>query len=351
MTLTMKHITKVARRGLFALAFVTSVGASGSAQSVAPRVTARVEPDSVMIGDRFTITIEVEKDLVQSIAFPTFTPPQSDESADTKGARSSMECIVESPIDTLSAVGRRLHLRKRYEMAAFDEGIYSIGRPQVLYADKNIVDTLYAPDSLRVVVGTFQIDSTSHAIFDMKPQKTLPFRFGEVSGYLLWALAVAAVLALLIFALVKWLARRGKHISDLWRPAPPLPPHIVAITALEQLHNQKLWQNNRHKQYYSALSDILRTYLAGRFDVGAMEMTTDEIVDAMRDVELPQKSAMDLVAVLRDADLVKFAKAMPEADENEAAYNKAYYFVEETKPVEEMPETDEAGVPTTNEVK
>lgn len=319
---------------------------SVSAQSVAPRVRASVEPDSVMIGDRFTLTIEVEKDMMQGIAFPSFTPPEGE---GENGEPPAMECIVDAPVDTVAVEGRRQRLRKRYEMAAFDEGIYSLGRPQVLYADKNIVDTLYAPDSLRVVVATFQIDSTSHAIFDMKPQKTLRFRFGEVSGYLSWALAAAVVLALAIFALVKYLEKRGKRISDLWRPAPPLPPHVVAIAALEQLHDQKLWQNNRHKLYYSALSDILRTYLAGAFGVGAMEMTTDEIVEAIRDIDLPQKSAMDLVAVLRDADLVKFAKAMPEADENEAAYNKAYYFVEETKPVEESADTDEDGLPTTND--
>ena len=319
---------------------------SVSAQSVAPRVRASVEPDSVMIGDRFTLTIEVEKDMMQGIAFPSFTPPEGE---GENGEPPAMECIVDAPVDTVAVEGRRQRLRKRYEMAAFDEGIYSLGRPQVLYADKNIVDTLYAPDSLRVVVATFQIDSTSHAIFDLKPQKTLCFRFGEVSGYLSWALAAAVVLALAIFALVKYLEKRGKRISDLWRPAPPLPPHVVAIAALEQLHDQKLWQNNRHKLYYSALSDILRTYLAGAFGVGAMEMTTDEIVEAIRDIDLPQKSAMDLVAVLRDADLVKFAKAMPEADENEAAYNKAYYFVEETKPVEESADTDEDGLPTTND--
>ncbi len=347
----MTHLVKNIAKLVACAVVVLLAAGTTAAQSVAPRVSASVEPDSVMIGDRFTITIEVEKDLVQSIAFPSFTPPEGEGEEGEGGEQKplSMECIVDAPVDTVSVVGRRLHLRKRYEMAAFDEGIYSLGRPQVLYADKNIVDTLYAPDSLQVVVATYQIDSTSHAIFDMKPQKTLRFRFGEISGYLSWALAAAVVLALVVFALVKYLEKRGKRISDLWRPAPPLPPHIVAITALEQLHNQKLWQNNRHKLYYSALSDILRTYLAGAFGVGAMEMTTDEIVEAIRDIELPQKSAMDLVAVLRDADLVKFAKAMPEADENESAYNKAYYFVEETKPVEESPEMDEDGLPTTND--
>ena len=60
-----------------------------------------------------------------------------------------------------------------------------------------------------------------------------------------------------------------------------------------------------------------------------------------RQEELPDKARMDLTAILRDADLVKFAKATPEAEQNEADYLKAYYFVEETKPVEEEAPAEE----------
>ena len=95
------------------------------------------------------------------------------------------------------------------------------------------------------------------------------------------------------------------------------------------------------------MSDILRTYLAGRFEVGAMEMTTDEIADALREVDIEHKSKMDLLSVLHDADLVKFAKATPEASENELAYDKAFYFVENTKPVEVVEEEEDE--PTKNE--
>ncbi|MBO5332461.1 MAG: hypothetical protein J6A72_08765, partial [Alistipes sp.] len=94
-------------------------------------------------------------------------------------------------------------------------------------------------------------------------------------------------------------------------------------------------------EYYSTLTDILRTYIDGHFAVGAMEMTSDEIIEAMRTVELPQKSAMDLTQILREADLVKFAKAMPEAEENEAAFAAAWDFVEQTRPVEESEENEE----------
>ena len=139
---------------------------------------------------------------------------------------------------------------------------------------------------------------------------------------------------------MRWLRSRGKRLGDLFKPAPPLPPHVAAIRALEALHNQKLWQNNRHKQYYSGLTDILRTYIAARWGIGAMEMTSDEIIAAMRPVELPDKARMDLTAILRDGDLVKFAKATPPAEENEADYLKAYYFVEETKLAEENTPTE-----------
>ena len=90
-----------------------------------------------------------------------------------------------------------------------------------------------------------------------------------------------------------------------------------------------------------SISDIVRTYIAARWGIGAMEMTSDEIIEAMRGEELPDKARMDLTAILRDADLVKFAKATPEAEQNENDYLKAYYFVEETKLVEEPAPVDE----------
>ncbi|HCN13923.1 MAG TPA: hypothetical protein DIS92_05390, partial [Alistipes sp.] len=64
-----------------------------------------------------------------------------------------------------------------------------------LYADKNILDTLQVGDSLLLEVGTFRIDSTSHSIFDLKGQRTLPFRFAEIRGYVAWGLAALALLA------------------------------------------------------------------------------------------------------------------------------------------------------------
>ncbi len=294
-----------------------------------PRVKARVVPDSIGIGDRFELMIEVERDRMQVVAFPDFE------------GNEQLELTVDLPVDTLEQEGRRLKLRKRYQLIAFQEGRYNLGRARVLYIDKNIVDTLLSEgDSLRLQVGTFQIDSTSQSIYDLKQQKDLPFRFAEIRAYVGWGAFALILLGLVVWAFVRYLARRGRTLGGLFKPAPPQPPHVVAIRDLEKLHNQKLWQNNKHKLYYSSLTDILRTYIVGRWGISAMEMTSDEILAAMRSVELSDKAAMDLNAVLKDADLVKFAKFAPDAESNEADYLKVYYFVEQTKEQEVQPPVD-----------
>ena len=286
----------------------------------APKISGTVEPDSIGIGDRFLYTIEVERDLMQEVYFPDF-----------KQSVEHYEMIEDRPVDTLSREGRKLKLRKSYLMAAFQEGIHNV-LPEVMYLDKNIIDTLRGDDTLRLMVTTFEIDSTSHTIFDIKPQRTLKFKFGEISGYVTWTIIAIIIVVLLFLVAKRILAHYGKSFSDIFKPAPPLPPHEIALRDLKKLHSERLWQEGNHKLYYSGLTDILRAYIAGQFGVGALEMTSDEIIEAMRGVEIPQKQKMDLTELLRDADLVKFAKAMPEAEANEAAYTMALNFVEQTMP-------------------
>ena len=297
----------------------------------APRVSGWVEPDSIGIGDRFLYTIEVEKDQVQGVFFPEFGGEGS----------SHYELIESMPVDTLERDGRRMKLRKQYVLAAFQEGMHRVV-PQVMYLDKNIVDTLSGGDTLILAVTTFQIDSTSHSIFDFKPQMDMPFKMGEITGYIMWSILGLILLALAIYGLHRLLKHYGKSFGTIFKPAPPLPPHVVAFMALEKLHEEHLCQQGEHKLYYSQLTDILREYISGEFSVGAMEMTSDEIIEAMRSVEIQSKQKMDLADVLREADLVKFAKAEPESEQSEGDYQRAWEFVMQTKPVEPTEDDEES---------
>ncbi|MFI3292982.1 MAG: hypothetical protein SNI70_05640 [Rikenellaceae bacterium] len=316
---------------LIALCVVLAINVA-FAQSTKPMIESHITPESVMIGDPFVLSIEIESDVMQQVAFPEF---------DFDG-QSKIEKVNEPVIDTVKVDGRRIFLRRNYTLRSFDEGHYNLGRPSILYTDKNIVDTLYSADSLRITITTFLIDSTALAngIVDIKPQRDLPFKFAEISGYVKWGVLILLLFIALAYVVLRVLAHYGKNIGGFFKPAPPVPPHITAIKDLEKLHNKKLWQSNKHKQYYSMLTDILRTYISGRYSISAMEMTTDEIIEAIRDLEIPSKCAMDLQALLRDADLVKFAKMSFESEQNEGYYMKSYNFVEETKIVDEE-NTDE----------
>ncbi len=310
---------------------VAMVATSGSLWAQAPTIEASIAPDSVGIGDRFTYSITVDQDMVQVVGFPEFEMDPN----------SGIE-LVESPApDTLEVNGRRLKLRKRYVLTSFEEGRYNMGVAKVLYLDKNITDTLYTKDSLMLDIATFQIDSTSQSIFDVKAQRDLPFKFAEISGYVKWGLLILLALAAIIAIAAYILSKQGRKLTDIFKPIPPLPPHIEAIKALESLQNQKLWQSEKYKEYYSGLTNILRHYIARRYSVTAMEMTSEEIIAQMKSIEdLPDKCRMDLNSLLREADFVKFAKAQPEASENEENYYRVYSFVEETKLADEDEQTN-----------
>ncbi len=298
----------------------------------APTITASFIPDSVGIGDHTTLTIEVDQDMMQIVAFPEFEFGEDDE----------LEYVSAPKLDTVSSDGRRVKLRREYVLRSFEEGIYNIGKVSVLYADKNVADTLYTNDSLRLFVNTYLIDSTSHAIFDIKPVRDLPFKFKEISGYTTWGVIALFLLVLIVIGVLRVMACYGRSVFGLFKPAPPVPPHVAAIKALEDLRSEHLWQSGEYKGYYSRLTDILRTYISGRYGVAAMEMTSAEIIAASKELELPKRCEMEMQALLLDADLVKFAKAEIEASKNEGYFESVRIFVNLTKiEEEEQAETDE----------
>ncbi len=289
----------------------------------APRVRAHFSTDSILLGDRFQLSVEVDKDMMQVVEFPAF---------DNGRLADSIEIVSEGPVDTLAQEGRRLKLKRTYELTCFEPAVYRMGRFPVLYIDKNLVDTLWSEDSLQVTVQTIEIDTTTQQIYDIKPPIKTPLRFGEISGYLLRILLGLIVLGALAYVLIRRLQRKPLLGGT---PAPEDPPHVAAIKSLEKLHAQKLWQSGKQKQYYTRLTDILRAYMQRRYGFRAMEYTSAEILTKLRNEALPDRARTRIESLLPLSDFVKFAKYVPDAQQNEDAYRDAYYFVEETKASEQ----------------
>lgn len=320
-------------RKLASILFAVAVTATASA-SVPPEVRARITADTVLIGDRFSIEIAIEKDMMQVIGFPDVAQSL---------AKGGMEVLYESPLDTVRTEGRQQTLTKTYELTSFTAGSFDLGRFPILYGDKNVTDTLYSAEPLHIVVNTFPVDTDNSTIYDIKAPEETPLLVEEFSGYVMWTFMGALLVAAVALLVRRWISSRGRSVREDGTPMPYIPPHVRAIEDLETLHNQKLWQSGRTKAYYTGLTDIVRTYINGRYGVNAMEMTSDEIMRAVAPMPLNEKDRRGLRDILKTADLVKFAKHTPDADENESLYYAAYYFVEDTKelPQEDAEETEE----------
>ena len=350
---------------LFALLLLASIwGVEARAQE--PVVSGSLSKDSVEVGDHFDYTIDVEVDIATRWIPPTYGKLLTEEEAkkldEAKRSISQykeynddiIEVIEDYPIDTLKVEGRRVTLRKRYRMAVMETGDIPFV-PVIAYYAKNRdeADTLFSRDTLRLHVKSYEeLDTTLFMTFDQKSggivvdsllareklrdegiytQKDLPFIFAEIKDYVTYG-----AIGLILFGLIVWLAawlivRYMRKRKAMPRSLPKIPPHVVANKALVELGHRKLWQKGKFKAYYTALTSILRTYISSRWDVGALEMTTDEIIMALRDVDMPSASRTDLITILRTADMVKFAKAEPEAEDNEENLSRALYFVENTK--------------------
>ena len=114
---------------------------------------------------------------------------------------------------------------------------------------------------------------------------------------------------------------------------------------LEKLRDEKPWLNNKIKFHYIRISDILRVYIENRFKTPALEQTTEEILGSLKSPVCETTELNRLSAILKLADLVKFAKVIPDTEENALQIDKAGEFVRNTS-VHHEPEVTTAGSET-----
>jgi hypothetical protein len=188
------------------------------------------------------------------------------------------------------------------------------------------LDTAYF-ERLSLLVKTVPIDTTSFEPYDIKMPITYPITFMEVLPWAASGLAVLVLIAFVIYIII----RRRQHKPIFFKPKPKEPPHVIALRELDKIKAEKLWQSNKVKQYYTRVTDVLRTYMEERYKMQAMEQTSEEILQALKSIQLPDELMDKLRELLSVSDLVKFAKYQPMTDDNEKALGTAHEFVDHTK--------------------
>jgi len=300
-----------------ALVFLMFAGISGMAQ-----VTSAIDSTNIKIGEEIKYTIQVEADTTDVVVFPegqTFMP---------------LEVIESYKVDTTFAQAK-YRLIKKYGLTQFDSGSYTIPQQRVLINNKQ-----FLTDSVRIEIQDVVVDTTKQRMFDIKPPvavKNVPFDFIKLLYWLIPILLLIAVGAYIFFR------RKKKREAE----EKQLPPYEEAIVALKNLDNSQLLKENKSKEYYSHLTEIVKRYLDREVDDAALESTTDELIERLQlhkdagHFDFDTETIRHLDQILKRADLVKFAKMQQEVGQAQADRNTIEEIINETHEVIPEPSEEE----------
>ena len=272
-------------------------------------VKAEIDTTNIRIGEQFQLKISVDE--TQNVIIPKIK---------LKG----LEVVDSTRIDTI-----KNSLIRRYILTGFDSGAFYIPQQQIF-----VKNQAFLTDSLLVNVATVAIDTTKVKKFPIKSIKDEPFTFDDFKIYIYIALAVLAIIAFWIY----WFVIRKRKEEEEAPTYRTLPPYEEAILRLSELDEKLLWQNNKVKEYYSELTEIVRGYIERELKVPALENTTDEVLEMIKDfkktetIDTSKETIDKLKDLLREADLVKFAKSKPLAIEIEDDRKDAEFIIGNLKP-------------------
>jgi hypothetical protein len=258
----------------------------------AQKVTTSIDTTKNKIGAQFNLTLKTEVDTATQVSFPkskNFGP---------------LEVIRSYQIDTIKKDGK-YELIKKYGLAQFDSGTYTIPQLKILVG-KNVL----LSDSLKVTVQNVAVDTLKQKMYEIKPIAKADSSSSWIWKWILGLLLIIGIGALVYFLMKKF---QRKKIEEVVYKT----PIEKATNLLNNLEKRELWQKGAVKEYYSELTDIARNYIEEAIEIPAMESTTSELIEGLRKASLKKKMKIspeileNLERVLKQADLVKFAKSKP----------------------------------------
>ena len=305
---------------VFILVFCLA-GFNGFSQSE-PVVASNVDTTSIKIGEQIRFTVSVDVDSTAHVIFPegqSFAP---------------LEMVEALKTDTLKKRDK-ITLQKIYALTQFDSGAYTLPRQRVLINEKP-----YFTDSVQIAVASVPVDTLAQKMYDIKGLMEVQKSHSDLWKTILWVLLGLLVVGGLLY----WFVFRKKPLTEAEKEA-LLPPYDRAMLELKRLESSKYLIQAEYKEYYSELTDIVRSYLEEDVHISAMESTTDQLIDKIEmlrdagELKLDNDTIHQFKKILETADLVKFAKSRPETTVAEQDRKAIEQIVTRTK--EALPEPTE----------
>ena len=277
-------------------------------------VSASIDSSSIEMGQQTVVRFKVTQPQQHALQLPVL----SDQLAPNI-------FIVGVEGDTI-VEGNNVTLQSRIKITVFQPGSYVI--PPFVCKDK---DRDYATSELNLEVRDY-------------PEN---FEEGKIPGDIaniyeppysvfIWVVLIAA--AVVFIGIVVWgIFYTKKHKND---PEPYVrnmavsnsaTPVQTALEMINKLGNEKLWQTEgKEKQFFTELTDVLRQYFYRRYKIQALEMTSSELLDALKQKDVIPFVRNEVRDICFTGDMTKFAKHKPSNDVCEKCVAQAIDIINRT---------------------
>ncbi len=226
------------------LSLVAILFAFGISHAQQIKATARLDSTNILIGDQVKLFLEIDHPKNVKVQFPNVP--------DT--IANLIEVLDRSGVDTFE-VENNENFQKQiqsYLITCFDSGSYRIP-PQWFKIDMNGNIDSVPSNGVTLNVYSMAIDTTRGPT-DIKMPYDAPLTLKEVTPYILGIILIGAIIFLILYSIKR--KKKGKPIFV--RPEKPKEPaHIIALRELDRIKNEKIWQKDKVKQYYSEVTDTL----------------------------------------------------------------------------------------------
>lgn len=270
--------------------------------------TARLIPNEIQIGEQATLTYALI--LPKKSEKYTFDPFEksipSIRTITINGKDSTITSsfeIIGNFSDTTFLANNQLNWRGTYRITTWDTGYFVI--PPTVFSTPDSTYEL-APVLVRVTAPSIP---ENQEIEDIREQfAEIPFDFSTWAKNN-WSWIVIIAFILIAGGIYFWFKRKRKT-NENWRES--LSLFDRTMLAIEALEKEKNWERNQQKTHYSELTYILRSYLGAVYEINLLEKTSYQTTVLLIQKGVSQPNIQSIQAILEQADMVKFAKSIPD---------------------------------------
>jgi hypothetical protein len=282
-----------------------------SAQSIS--VLASVDSSNYLVGDYINYTLEIRAEKNIEVTNPFI-----------RDSLKKVEVIKELP-PASEEENNIKSITLGYTISYYDSGSVTIPPIAIRYkVSGNNEEQIVLSNPVTFSVHTLPIEQQAE-IKDVKDPLTIPLDWKFI---LLISCIVIIILVAAYYFYRRYKKKKAEH--PVKKKIIKIPAHTRALSALDNLEREQLWQKGKVKEYHSNITGIIRGYFEERFKLPALELTTSEQMQQLRKVSSAENILETTNEFLNNADLVKFAKFQPLPSVNEAMMKQAKEIVNST---------------------